>query len=67
MRVCPKCGYVENPLWRPSMKFAMDFMRLDDFKNEYPGIAEQVTKSKFVVEEPFVYHLTKGGNVERMG
>jgi hypothetical protein len=66
MRVCPKCGYVDNPLWRPSMKFAMDFMRYEDFKSEYPHLAEKVIHRKFLVDEPFVYHVTRGGNVERM-
>lgn len=47
------------------MKINISFMRLENFKEVHPDLVERVKKKKFVVEKPFVYHLTKGLNVER--
>lgn len=73
MRVCPKCGYHESPIWRPSIAHReIDFCRFEDFQQEHPKLAEKLLESqqrkgtKNVVEdEIYAYHLTKGGNVER--
>jgi len=43
----------------------MNYMPLSDFKNAYPDLYEKVIKKKFVEAPPFVYHLTKGQNVQR--
>ena len=40
-------------------------MRFTDFNTEYPCLAERALHSKVIVEEPFVYHLTRGQNIER--
>lgn len=47
------------------MKAHMSFMKLEDFKQDFPKLAELVQKQKFVESGYYVYHLTKGGNVER--
>ena len=65
MRVCPKCGHVDDVCWRSSLKPGIDFTALSDFKNIHPELVERVSKEKFVEILPFVYHLTRGGNVER--
>lgn len=65
MRVCPKCGYIDDPLWRNSLKFGINYTKLEDFATIKPHLLERIKKEKFVEELPFVYHLTKGGNVER--
>lgn len=66
MRVtCPKCGFRDSIYWRVSMKWGIDFMRLTDFQNEFPELAKKVRHSKYVEDGIYVYHLTKGKNVER--
>ena len=65
MRVCPKCGYLDDALWRGSVKPYLSFMRLSDFQDINPTVATKLRTQKFVEEPPFVYHLTKGLNVER--
>jgi len=65
MRVCPKCEYVDNMLWRGSLKMGINWMPLSDFETVHPEIAEKIRRQKFVEEGVFVYHLTKGMNVER--
>ena len=66
MRVCPKCGFMDDALWRNSIRPLAQFMPLSDFKLIEPNIAKAVTQNDIVIKEPFQYHLTKGLNVERI-
>ena len=65
MRVCPKCGYVESLSWRHSLKVGIDWMPLSEFEYDFPELVEFVKNNKYFEKHPFVYHLTKGLNVER--
>ena len=41
MRVCEKCGHMDNPLWRHSrFDYNADYMRWEDFQKEYPILAD---------------------------
>jgi hypothetical protein len=65
MRVCPKCGYEDNYLWRHALEFGMAYMPFSDFKIAFPDVAQKVSVEKYVEDRPFVYHLTRGMNVQR--
>ena len=60
MRKCPKCGYIDNLLWmQDRFNQSLMFMRIEDFKQEYPDILEQlVTTKKDVIIDDYVYRLT---------
>ena len=59
MRVCPECGYSDNPLWE-NCRFKRDLqiMRIEDFKQNYPELAEKVEREKYLRDGQFVYHKT---------
>ncbi len=60
MRVCPRCGFSDNLLWRNCLyKRDLVYMHIDDFKKEYPQLFEGVSKEKYVVDGQFVYHKTR--------
>jgi len=60
MRVCPKCGFSDNLLWRNCLyKRDLVYMHIDDFKIEYSALFERVMNEKFVVDGQFVYHKTR--------
>ena len=73
MRVCPKCGFIDPPMWRGSIAHReIDFTRFDDLASEYPLLAQKVKEEQsqkgtknFVEDAHYAYHLTKSGNVER--
>ena len=66
MRVCPKCGYMDDLLWRNSIRPLTNFMPLSDFELIESDVAKELPKKEFVFKKPFRYHLTKGLNVERV-
>lgn len=68
IRVCPKCGYAENPLWSQSRFCAnIMFMRVEDFAKEYSELHSKMQKGKRLVDGNFVYYLgTKGPYVRRV-
>ena len=59
MRVCPKCGYSDNPLWE-NCRFKRDLqvMRIEDFKCHYPDLAKRIEEEPYVQDGQFVYHKT---------
>jgi hypothetical protein len=62
MRVCPKCGYAENPLWQQSRFCAnYSFMRKEDFQTEYPETFESLQKTKEHTTQVgnFIYRISK--------
>lgn len=66
MRVCPKCGYIDPPQWRTSIK-GYSYTEYENFKELHPDLAKKVTSQKHVISKDnlYVYHLTRGGFVER--
>ena len=67
MRVCPKCGYSENPLWNQS-RFAANqmFMRKEDFQREYPDLWELVDKEKQVQQGNYIYLRGRSVYIKRL-
>lgn len=65
MKVCLICGYIDDPLWRQAVEFGLSYMPLADFETLMPIVAKRVLNEKFVEEGYYVYHLTKGRNVQR--
>lgn len=59
MRVCPECGYSDNLLWE-NCRFKRDLqiMQLEDFKREYPEIADLLEKDNYLRHGSFLYHKT---------
>lgn len=40
MRVCPKCGYVDPPEWRPHKhRFDVDYTHIGEFQGLSPKLA----------------------------
>jgi hypothetical protein len=68
MKVCPKCGYVDDENWRVvRWRPHVDYMRPDLFKEGYPKILLQFESgSKYVSEGHYCYHITPKGFVERV-
>ena len=73
MRVCPQCGFIDPPAWRSSIASRnIDFCKLEDFESMLPALAEKLKIEEavhgtrnFLEDGIYVYHLTKGGFVER--
>ena len=41
MKICPKCGFRDNPLWRHSrFDYNADYMSWEDFQTEFPDVAK---------------------------
>jgi len=75
MRVCPNCGHVDNPLWRPSaFKWGADHTRIDDFIIMNPKLGKELKEKQFnkssedrwVEDKYFLYRISKFGNVTRI-
>ena len=73
MRVCSKCGHHDPWFWRgSSVATGLEFCKLQEFKEEYPEIAQTLIEEKekhavknFAFDKDYCYHLTRGLNVER--
>jgi len=69
MRVCPKCGHRDEPIWRPAKMHNpsgdIDIARIDDVQVWLPKIAEQlnlVRGKEAIVEGIFAYYIGKRGH-----
>jgi len=68
IRVCPRCGYRDPPIWRPAKihnpSGDIDIARLDDVKAWQPKVERQLEISrgkKAVIEGVFAYYIGKRG------
>ena len=69
MRVCPECGYTQEPYWLYSRYCVnMDWCYYNDFKNLKPDLALKLETNREVKDKTFIYR--RGGKngvaVERM-
>jgi len=56
MRICPKCGYVDPPIWRHDrFKRNLDISHYEDFKEWYPNIR---FKDGWGEDQHYVYRRT---------
>jgi len=69
MRVCPKCGYKDPPIWRPAKMHNpsgdIDIARIDDVQIWLPKVAEQLLLMRgkdVIVEGIFAYYIGKTGH-----
>ena len=70
MRVCPKCGHDDHPMWRPraSRPFC-EYAKTDQVEWSDPGLYDRIRKTHPDIynDGHFVYHITKTGvNIERI-
>ena len=43
MKICPKCGAIDNPYWRYSrFDYDAEYMEEEEFQREYPKIWKQL-------------------------
>jgi hypothetical protein len=62
MRVCPKCGFIEEMEWHPTTwKSAqyIDCCRLSDLENIDPALAKELLDKSECVKGIYAYRLTK--------
>ena len=58
MKVCPKCGFRDNPLWRHSrFDYNADYMRWEDFQTEFPEVAKLLEGQKNHVPIPLLGYV----------
>jgi len=64
MRVCPKCGYVDEPYWlHTKFSYYIDQCRYENFRLMFPQLAEQIFKERKVQDANYVYRLSKNNRV----
>jgi len=52
------CGYDHNPLWKPLFwKLYSCYIPLEDFKKDYPELAEIIQRTKEVKSKHYLYKL----------
>lgn len=57
MKVCPNCGFRDNPLWKPLFwKLYWEYMDAEDFTREYPHVQFKERKA----EDQFYYYKQAG-------
>jgi len=70
MRVCPKCGYKDPPIWRSQThKRYTDYCHKDELLYWNKPLYEKLTKNKLITTitiPPFRYHITKAGYIHRI-
>ena len=66
MKICPKCGHRDNPLWRHSRyDFNADYMHKDDFTREYPMLNNQLgPKPQPLYDGDYVYYRRGTGSLQ---
>jgi len=66
MRVCPKCGHVDSPIWKQSAFHQnISFTTLSNIEFETPQLAEKLRQNRFYSDGVYAYKLTKFLRVER--
>lgn len=58
MRVCPKCGYVEQEYWRQNRwRSNVEWTKPPEFEYNYPDLAKQLKKGIILTDEFYAYKL----------
>ena len=62
MRICPKCGYVDPPIWRNTKWcYYTEHCHVDELKVWEPQLAAMLKPGETVFISGVKYHLTKSG------
>jgi hypothetical protein len=67
MKVCPSCGYTDNPYWRHSrFDYNADYMRYEDFREQFPNITQSENSNIHnpLVLEGYTYYRRGTGGLE---
>lgn len=57
MRVCPKCGYREPPIWlNHQFQQHVSYARVEDFEKYYPHLAKRIVKAGYVTSDKYCYY-----------
>jgi len=63
LRVCPKCGYEESPIWRNTLRrLYTSHAHIEDLKIWEPELAKELIEKKYVYRNGVKYKLTKKGS-----
>jgi len=63
--VCEKCGYKDNPIWKPLFwKMYYSYCDFDDFSREYPELAERLSFEQTTTDQHYFYKTA--GKTRRM-
>lgn len=70
MKICPKCGFEDNPMWRvrKSRQFC-DYVKTETLEYNEPHLFMKIKEKhpEKYFDGHFVYHITRTGmNVERI-
>lgn len=67
MRVCPKCGYIDEPCWlHVKYSYYIDSCSFENFKLVLPELVDKMQKERIVTDKDNAYRLTKDNHwVER--
>ena len=68
MRVCPKCGYREPPIWRNRMakRLYVQYCRIDELEFWDQDLAKELKEKKYVFKDGVKYKLTPKDYVEKI-
>lgn len=73
MKICPKCGYDEHPMWRSrSSRAFCSYVKTETLQYNEPELYEKIKKAMdegkpYYYDGTCVYHITKTGlNAEKI-
>jgi len=68
LRVCPRCGFRDSPIWRNRMakRLYVQYCRIDELIEWEPELAKELQEKKYVFKNGVKYKLTLKGYVERI-
>ena len=70
MRICPKCGHDDHPMWRPrNSRVFCEFTKSETLEYNEPELFNKIKEAHpdFYFDGHFIYHITRTGlNVERI-
>ena len=70
MRICPKCGFSEHPMWRPRRsRVFCDYVKLETLEYNAPELAMDIKEAEpdIFFDGHFVYHISRTRlNVEKI-
>lgn len=66
MRICPKCAYIEPPIWKfCHSTFHIYWTRIEDFEEHYPHIKLRIGEKRIVGHYAYKRRKGTGQYVER--
>ena len=72
MRVCPKCGFTDSPIWRNKMalRLYVQYCHIEELDDFEPEVAKELRKewgkSNYYFKDGIKYRINSGGYVDRI-